>query len=415
MKRLFNGILSLAVCFGMSTSPAAAQPVSFEVFAAFAPNGAPNTSPSWTPYVQNAIGALQLGVTSVGDRLVDPAAYEVVTDSITPLEMFYTDFNSWRGMADPNPEYALLGSPFLAETGNRIHFGVHIQTDGTSEFSLMDLSWSLDSNDGTNWFDQAGDFSQALYSATRVGVNYGLDGVRGTGDDVVYDGGELGSLSIHELMYIGVGEGFAAITGDGIDDQDSIADNIRDLLTTAGDAVFDLAGIYTLADPLGGGQPLIASDSIEIRIPAGMGGDFNFDKDITSEDKDLLTTAIVAGTNDILFDLNLDSAVNFADLEIMVHDIANTYFGDANCDGEFNTTDLIEVLAAGLYETGTPAVWSTGDFDADGFFGTGDLILALADGGYEGGPPAIAAVPEPSSLALTLIGLALVTFRSRRP
>jgi hypothetical protein len=413
MRRLIIGILSLAVCWGMPTRPAAAQPISFEVVAAFAPNGrAPYTSPSWSQYVPNAIGALELGVPEVGDRLTDPAAYEAVVESITPLEMFYTDFKSWRGLADPNPAFTQLGSPFLAETGNRVHFGVHITSDGTADFSLMDLSWALDSNDGTNWFDQSGDFSQALYSPTRVGINYGADNAKGGGDDLIYDGGELGSLSVHELMYVGVGEGFAALTGDGVNNQDSIADNVRDLLESAGDTVFDLAGVYTLVNPLGG-APLVASDSIEIRIPAGMGGDFNFDKDITSDDADLLTAIIAGGGYDILFDMNLDDDLNFDDLEILVHDVRGTYFGDANFDGLFNSTDLINILAAGKYETGQAAVWSTGDFNADGLFGTGDLILALADGGYENGalPPAAVAVPEPAAATLALLGLALLTLR----
>ena len=99
----------------------------------------------------------------------------------------------------------------------------------------------------------------------------------------------------------------------------------------------------------------------------------------------------------------------------MVHDIAGTYFGDANCDGEFNSSDLIQVMVAGLYETGNPAVWSEGDFNADGIFESGDLVLALADGGYELGPTAaVAAVPEPGTMVLTLIGLALLAVRARR-
>ena len=76
--------------------------------------------------------------------------------------------------------------------------------------------------------------------------------------------------------------------GDGADNQDSIADNIRDLLATAADSTFDLRGTYTLVDPMGG-SPLIGSRAVGISIPAGMGGDFNFDKVISSADKDLLT------------------------------------------------------------------------------------------------------------------------------
>ena len=35
----------------------------------------------------------------------------------------------------------------------------------------------------------------------------------------------------------------------------------------------------------------------------------------------------------------------------------NTYYGDANLDGEFNSSDLVAVFAEGLYETGQPGGW----------------------------------------------------------
>ena len=51
------------------------------------------------------------------------------------------------------------------------------------------------------------------------------------------------------------------------------------------------------------------------------------------------------------------------------------------------------------------AGWTSGDFDGSGRFDTGDLIFALADGGYEAGPrAATAAVPEPTTVVLQLIG-----------
>jgi hypothetical protein len=414
MKRSLICTLTLAACFGMSLNMCAAQSISMKIVPAFAPNGRPGiTSPSWTAYVNNATNALYLGVSSVGNRLADPTAYLAASGPLTPLHMIYTDFNSWEGMADPNPNFAGWGAAFQAETGNNIQFGLHIQSsDPNDVFSLQDLSWKLDSDDDSNWFDAQGDFSAANYSITRVGINYGGDGIRGTGDDITYKNNEAGNLPVHELMYVGVGEGFFASSADGVDNQDAIAQNIRDLLTTAANSTFDLRATYTLGS---GGSPLIASQGVGIDIPAGMGGDFNFDKDINEEDKDLLTAAISGGGGyDVLFDVNDDGALNFDDLEYVVKDILNTYFGDANCDGEFNSTDLIQIMVAGKYETGNPAVWSSGDFNADGIFESGDLVLALADGGYELGPAAVAAVPEPASMVLSLIGLTLLAVRGRR-
>ncbi len=60
------------------------------------------------------------------------------------------------------------------------------------------------------------------------------------------------------------------------------------------------------------------------------------------------------------------------------------------------------------------AVWSEGDWSGDMVFDSGDLVAAFSDGGFELGPrpPAVAAVPEPTSCVLLLLGcLALVRGR----
>jgi hypothetical protein len=81
----------------------------------------------------------------------------------------------------------------------------------------------------------------------------------------------------------------------------------------------------------------------------------------------------------------------------MIHTILNTYYGDANLDHEFASSDLVNVLASGSYEADVDAGWSTGDFNGDGRSASSDLVEALADGGYEAGPRvAVAIVPEPS-------------------
>jgi hypothetical protein len=89
-----------------------------------------------------------------------------------------------------------------------------------------------------------------------------------------------------------------------------------------------------------------------------------------------------------------------------VRDVLRTWIGDSNLDGEFNSSDLVNVLAAGTYEMDLDASWVSGDFDGSDKFDSGDLIVALADGGYEQGPrPLVAAVPEPRSWAMFIVGI----------
>jgi hypothetical protein len=66
------------------------------------------------------------------------------------------------------------------------------------------------------------------------------------------------------------------------------------------------------------------------------------------------------------------------------------------------------VFQAGQYEddVANNSTWGTGDWNGDGDFDTGDLVLAFQDGGYEMGPKAaVATVPEPTSMAMFLLGL----------
>jgi hypothetical protein len=158
-----------------------------------------------------------------------------------------------------------------------------------------------------------------------------------------------------------------------------------------------------------------------IHVPTGGGGlvgDFNDNSVLDVADIDDLTAQSASVTHPAAYDLNGDSLVDAADVSLWVKTLFGSWIGDANLDGEFNSSDLVSVLASGTYEADVASAWSTGDFNGDGRTNSGDLVAALADGGYEAGPaPAIAAVPEPNSLLLTIVGLlgGLKAFRHRMP
>ncbi len=146
-------------------------------------------------------------------------------------------------------------------------------------------------------------------------------------------------------------------------------------------------------------------------------GDYNGDGVLDSVDIDLQAAEMAKPADQqdtAVFDHNADNAVNTEDRTIWVKDLRGTWVGDSNLDNEFNSGDLVVVFGAGKYETGETAGWAEGDWSGDQLFDSGDLVVAFTDGGYELGPPAPAAVPEPSSLAMLLLGLLLMVTRRRR-
>lgn len=144
-------------------------------------------------------------------------------------------------------------------------------------------------------------------------------------------------------------------------------------------------------------------------------GDFNGDSILDNIDIDLLSTEIFGGTNNTGFDLNADSLVNTEDHAIWVDDLKGTWLGDANLDGEFNSTDFVKAFQFGKYETGEAAGWESGDWNADLVFDSTDFVAAFQTGGYEMGPrpPAAAAVPEPSTAVLMWLAV-VVGWAARR-
>jgi hypothetical protein len=155
-----------------------------------------------------------------------------------------------------------------------------------------------------------------------------------------------------------------------------------------------------------------------LELTEGLLGDFNRNGVLDAPDIDLLTATVIAGSNDLEFDLNNDELVNQQDRTIWVHDLRKTWFGDATLDGLFNSDDLILALSSGEYEDGiaSNSIWESGDWNGDGDFTSADLIEAISDGGYDAGPRPMgpAAVPEPSAALSMTMGLLLLAMRSSR-
>ena len=139
-------------------------------------------------------------------------------------------------------------------------------------------------------------------------------------------------------------------------------------------------------------------------IVATLRGDFDGDGVVGFADINTLSAAVRIQSADLMFDLDNNGKVEFADREVWVETIANTYFGDANLDGEFNSSDFVLVFRANEYQDDVVgnSVWETGDWNGDGDFDSSDFVAAFQSNAFEKGPrPAV--VPEPRFSACVIV------------
>ena len=139
------------------------------------------------------------------------------------------------------------------------------------------------------------------------------------------------------------------------------------------------------------GVSLFAEDSADIayrwiELAEIRPGDVDTNGTIDVDDIDFLTAAVNDRSESNRFDTDRDGDVDADDRTTWVHDIKQTWFGDANLDGEFNSGDFVSVFQVGKYETGDSASWAEGDWDGDGKFTSSDFMVAFQDGGFEAGP-----------------------------
>ncbi|MCA9151481.1 MAG: CotH kinase family protein, partial [Planctomycetales bacterium] len=114
-------------------------------------------------------------------------------------------------------------------------------------------------------------------------------------------------------------------------------------------------------------------------------GDFDGDNRWTVSDLDRLCAAVLDRSTDLQYDLNQDAKVNVDDHRYWVEQIKQSTLGDANLDGVFNSSDLVLIFQAGLYEDALDrnSTWATGDWNCDGEFTTSDLVAAFQTGAYQ--------------------------------
>jgi hypothetical protein len=238
MRRLFE-IPALAML--VILSPAHAEVFTITVTPALAPNAF--GSPSYAGWVDNAISALRTGATSAGTS--GTPTYYQAQNVVDGRQTIVTGFPSWLGQADPG---TVFGPAFANELGNRMHFGLYINGNGT-QFSISQLSFSASSNDPANLlgfgFNQ-GDYD---YNAGYVGILKGSDGMLGTADDVYITSGANTQL-VDALVGRGSGNSQDAYcSGCSIADQQAAIDEGFAKLQ----GITEFTGTYTLGNDSGSG------------------------------------------------------------------------------------------------------------------------------------------------------------------
>ena len=113
-------------------------------------------------------------------------------------------------------------------------------------------------------------------------------------------------------------------------------------------------------------------------------GDFDGDGQVNIADVDLLCSRILSGNDNPRFDLTGDGTIDRGDLDELVSNILGTTVGDANLNGIFNSSDMVQVFQVGEYEDGIPgnSTWAEGDWNCDGEFNSSDMVVAFQRGGY---------------------------------
>ena len=247
--------------------------------------------------------------------------------------------------------------------------------------------------------------------ATVTGVLSNGGGGDGTVGRILVDGVEVWS-ALSDGVAVNVNTDLTLSEG-------SIVDFVID---PDGAGVFDpnnaLATIGLINDGADGSTFSVSVRQRILFIPAGgVTGDFNGNGALDAADLDLQAGAMVAGGPLVPYDLNGDSAVNSADRLKWLHDLKKTWVGDSDLNGLFESADFVLAFQAGKYEVaGAAATWVQGDWDGNQLFTSADFVAAFADGGYEAGPRpgAVSAVPEPTSIVLTLLGLVSLLGVGRR-
>jgi autotransporter-associated beta strand protein len=180
------------------------------------------------------------------------------------------------------------------------------------------------------------------------------------------------------------------------------------LQTTVGGLASNAGGLVDVGNGMVTVAAGLSAPNMVAAIVSGLGdGTWNGTSGITSS-----VAAASGGDRTVGWLDNGDGSVTFAFAAA----------GDTNLDWQVDIIDAANFLAGGKFDSGSPASWNEGDFTYDGVVDILDAASFLSNGLFDAGsynpPPgqagAIAAVPEPTGLALLAAGILAAATRVAR-
>ena len=266
---------------------------------------------------------------------------------------------------------------------------------------------SADANDWEMWIYEDGIVRGRVQDSAIA--SYDLDLLDGYGTYQVAFTWERNADTVSVKLFIDGELVNQTLSGPWVDPYDTFFIGGGDGTNHYGAGIWDQFRIFDVA--------LTPGEILYLSLQNTVVGDYNEDGELDAGDLDLQAAAMVASGPTDPYDLNGDSAVNFADRQMWLHDLQKTWVGDADLNGLFDSADFVLAFQAGRYEVADKnATWVQGDWNGDQLFTSADFVAAFADGGYEVGPRpgAVSAVPEPGTWMLLVMGLLTCWFGRRR-
>lgn len=138
-------------------------------------------------------------------------------------------------------------------------------------------------------------------------------------------------------------------------------------------------------------QPNLSTDTAESHR---LRGDFNHDGQVDATDINLLGKMMQGSEDNSQYDLNRDGGINQLDLDVLIHSILKTEYGDANLDGKVDASDA-RVIFSNMFQR--VAGWQNGDMNFDGVVDGGDYMIWNAHKLFDAHPsvgPTLSANPR---------------------